>query len=806
MRQPGQHRSPAPPSLPLRLLWLGFLGLVLLVPICVPPSIPWLGGAGLTGWSAAALPGSGTPVFVVTSVMRHASAAGLMTGDVIVSVQGVAAEPEGVARALNSSRAGDTVTLGTLRRGEARVVRVPVLQNPASLSAFFGFRVATVTGATLVALLILVLRRGTPSTWPLAAALLLVAPTTFPAGVPGDDLLNSAIRWVWQSMAAFYRFGFPILLAHFMVLQVPLRPWLRSRHLWLGVYGLALGLLLLATQGLTTPLAWTQEGLAKDSRLYSGVVLRLATLVLALHVRRGATDIPREMRWFADAVAINMFLSVLSGALVLGGVSADRVEIVSRMHAIFLLVIPVTAGLLLTTRMDRPEPLRLRRWAARTISSSLSILYALAIAGVAAVVLVSAGRSLDGAEWLLFLAIFLAAVLFSPVLRWSREVVDRRLFARWIEMESRLTSALERIGNELEPARIIRRVTSELPGALDLDRARLILSTPWSERLGIAGGARLDDIGADVGAEGYSGGGGEARAHVVLLPVMDRSGDTMGHLLLERSADGDAFGSADVGWQRTLQQGVAAALRNAETFHQLRRAEAEVAQGERIAATGALAAGLAHEIKNPLAGLRIALHLLRREGVAPHRLDRILEDLRRIDGLVSTLLRGPGGVARDDIVDLREALHDGLRQMEPLAVHRGARLVTSTSGAPALVRGGRDPLRLLISNLLRNAIDAVDEGGEIDARVETVGSNVELTVTDNGPGIPEEERERIFDLHHSTKPNGSGLGLALARREVEHLGGAIDVEVRRDSGTTLRVRLPLASESPLGGGVFALNR
>lgn len=802
MRQVGQHRSPAPPALPFRLLWLAFLGLVLLVPICVPPSIPWLGGAGLTGWSAAALPGGGTPVFVVTSVMRHAAAAGLMTGDVIVSIQGGVAGPAEVARALDSSRAGDTVTLGTLRRGEARVVRVPVLQNPASLTAFFGFRVATVAGATLVALLILVLRRDTPSTWPLAAALLLVAPTTFHAGLPGDHALNAAVRWIWQSLAAFYRFGFPILLAHFMVLQVPVRPWLRSRRLWLGVYGVALGLFLLATQGLTTPLAWTQEGLARDSRLYSGVVLRLAVLVLALHVRWSATDIPREMRWFADAVAINMLLSVLSGALVLAGISPDQVEMVSRMHAIFFLGIPVTAGLLLTTRMDRPEPLRLRRWAARSISGSLSLLYGLAIAGVAAVVLVSSGGSLDGAEWLLFLAIVLAAVLFSPVLRWSREVVDRRLFSRWIEMENRLTSAIERIGDELEAARIIRRVTSELPGALDLDRAQLVLSIAWSERLGFAGRTGLDD----VGATSHPVGPHQAGAHVVLLPVLDRSGETMGHLHLERSSGGDPFGVADMGWQRTLQQGVAAALRNAETFHQLRRAEAEVAQGERIAATGALAAGLAHEIKNPLAGLRIGLHLLRRDGVDQHRLDRILDDLRRIDGMVSTLLRGADGVARDDIIDLREALHEGLRQMEPLAVHRGARLVTRSSDAPALVRGGRDPLRLVISNLLRNAIDAVDDGGRIDARVETVGASVELTVTDDGPGIPDEERERIFDLHHSTKPNGSGLGLAFARREVEYLGGAIDVEVRRDAGTTLRVRLPLVSGGTPGNGGVVLDR
>jgi len=774
----------------LRALWVVLLGLALLAPICVPPSLPWLGGPGLTGWSTSAVRGSGQPVHVVTSVMRHAAAEGLMTGDVLVTVGGVTADSAVIEHAQLTAQVGSTLVLGTLRRGDARVVRVPVLQNPASLSAYFGYRAALVTGAMVVALLILVLRAGAPSVWPLAAALILIGPTTFQAGLPGDAWWAVSVRWVWQMLAAAYRFGLPLLICHFLVLHASVSPRLRSPRLWIAAYALGFVLLGVSTQGFTTPLAWTQPGLAKDIRLYSGALMRLVVLGLAIYVRLARTATLRELRWFVDAVAVNMAISVLTVILVLAGVSAVRVEMLSRLHSIALLLIPLTAGLLLTTRLGRPEPRRHWQRITAFITVVLTAVYALAIAGVAAVVLSSAGRSLDGVEWLLFIAIFLTAVLFSPVLRWGKEHADRRLFAHWIELEMRVATALERIGKELEPERITRRVVNELPGALDAERVRLVLSDAYAARLGLNDAAHIETVNA--AALPHSAVVSDTAGTSVLLPVHDHDGSVVAGLCVERAAQSEPFSSADVGWQRTLTQGVAAALRNADTFCQLRRAQAELAEGERIAATGALAAGLAHEIKNPLAGLRIGLHLLERDGMPQRRLDRMREDLQRIDDLVSTLLSGSPHARSNDLIDLGALLEERLRLLQPLAAHRGARLIGRTPTVPTYVRADCDALRIVISNLLRNAIDAVDEDGTIEARVELNGLNAQLTVRDSGPGISDPEQKRIFELHHSTKPNGSGLGLALARREVEQLGGAIEVESRVGVGTTLRIQLPIA--------------
>jgi signal transduction histidine kinase len=106
------------------------------------------------------------------------------------------------------------------------------------------------------------------------------------------------------------------------------------------------------------------------------------------------------------------------------------------------------------------------------------------------------------------------------------------------------------------------------------------------------------------------------------------------------------------------------------------------------------------------------------------------------------------------------------------------------------ILGTPAPLRLLVSKLLRNALDAAGPGGEIRVRTSLRGADVELIVEDSGPGIPAAFRDRIFELNFSTKPGGSGLGLALARREAERLGGRIEVETAEGEGTLLRVMLP----------------
>jgi len=280
----------------------------------------------------------------------------------------------------------------------------------------------------------------------------------------------------------------------------------------------------------------------------------------------------------------------------------------------------------------------------------------------------------------------------------------------------------------------------------------------------------------------------------IVIPVRDSEGAVVGGLRVGRRLDGRDFDTTADGLHCIVSQGVASALASARSYLILRRAREELAESERIASLGLLAGGLAHEIKNPLASLQMGLYLLERQGADGSKLSRIRRDVRRIDDIVCGLLRYTNHepVERPGLLDVRSIVSECVAELRPLAEDRRATLTERYVHEPASVLGLPGQLRLVVSNILTNAIDSIPEGGSIDVRLELSTSQVEISVADTGPGIPPELRDRIFQLNFSTKPGGTGIGLALARRETERLGGHIDVESGAATGTSLRVVLPRA--------------
>jgi two-component system nitrogen regulation sensor histidine kinase GlnL len=221
----------------------------------------------------------------------------------------------------------------------------------------------------------------------------------------------------------------------------------------------------------------------------------------------------------------------------------------------------------------------------------------------------------------------------------------------------------------------------------------------------------------------------------------------------------------------------------------------------------ALAAGLAHEIKNPLAGLQGSAELLAREaeGSAREYAQVIAREAKRVDGLVRELL----DLARPAVL-----------QTAPLDVHRVlgevAVLARGIPGAgrvsfverfdPSLppVLGDEEKLKQVVLNLVRNALDAVAALDEPVVILETSVASLRLrqaggrtrplarlSVQDNGPGIPEPMLARLFTPFATSKPAGTGLGLAISRRIVEAHGGRIEVKNRGTGGAEANVYLPL---------------
>ncbi len=231
--------------------------------------------------------------------------------------------------------------------------------------------------------------------------------------------------------------------------------------------------------------------------------------------------------------------------------------------------------------------------------------------------------------------------------------------------------------------------------------------------------------------------------------------------------------------------------------------EEELRRSERLSAVGQLAAGLAHEIRNPLASLSGAIELLASDlpEVDPNsrRLMRIVQrETGRLDRLVSSFLSyaGPGPAQREQVA-LTELLEE-LRQLLESGACPAACVYLELP--PELsVLGSPDQLRQVFWNLVLNAAEAGGADNEIRVRGAYVAAEeadgppmVEVEISDQGEGIPAELLERVFEPFFTTKPKGTGLGLATVHRVVEAHGGQLVLKSRSGEGTSVRVRLPAA--------------
>ncbi len=295
----------------------------------------------------------------------------------------------------------------------------------------------------------------------------------------------------------------------------------------------------------------------------------------------------------------------------------------------------------------------------------------------------------------------------------------------------------------------------------------------------------------------------ELRCELV-LPLRGERDDPYGLLLLADDRRPDGFSPEERSALRSLAAQAAVVIDNSRLHRRLQ-------ERDRLAALGEMSAGLAHEIRNPLGAIATAAELLAEEWppepASPARRERderpedflriIVEEARRLDDVVGSFLAfarpTPG---RPEPVDVREAIEAVARLLRPQAAESNIAIRVSIPDTLPCVRMDAGQLRQVLINLVRNALEAMPEGGcvQIGARYEgppTQPRAVLVEVIDDGPGIPEEIRHRLFVPFVTTKPNGTGLGLPISQRLVAEAGGRIEVEEAPGGGARFVLRLPI---------------
>jgi two-component system sensor histidine kinase HydH len=250
-------------------------------------------------------------------------------------------------------------------------------------------------------------------------------------------------------------------------------------------------------------------------------------------------------------------------------------------------------------------------------------------------------------------------------------------------------------------------------------------------------------------------------------------------------------------WQAARRQleGTAQELR--QSLEQLRSTEEQLVQTAKLAAVGRLSAGLAHEIRNPLASIRGSAEVLAEDFPGQHPKRRLLEVLvgetARLNDVLSRFLAfaRPLPLERQEFEVLPEidaviTLLQGQREGQQVRILRGR-----TPEGPLRLRADREQLRQVLLNVLLNGCQAAGEGGEVRVDCEAAGPTCRISVHDTGPGFTSEGLANAFTPFFTTKAQGTGLGLAISHRIIESHGGRIRARNAEEGGGVVEIELPL---------------
>ena len=415
------------------------------------------------------------------------------------------------------------------------------------------------------------------------------------------------------------------------------------------------------------------------------------------------------------------------------------------------------------------------------------------------------------------IALGLVAVILIPTLQHALETqVQRALFPQTYDYRRRLRQLASDLGHVLNEARLVAQLGDALSEILEVESCEVFVRDESTQRLtrvyptGPGGGEPFPEtqlpepftgpiLASELESqESPAAAFFRARGWEAAVPLrIDQRGT--GFFALGRNKDFRLFSGEDLQLLAAVAGAASVALENASLSRQLRHSEIVLERANRLSSIGMLAAGIAHEIRNPLVAVKTFLDLLPQRlddrEFLTHFRDLSLGELRRVTDLIADLLAlGKSKTAERRRIDLGPTLEPVVRLMESTARKREVEVAASFGDALPPVYADPDQLKQIILNLILNAVDSSAPGAHVTLDVRPgLPDGVVLEVRDEGGGIPPEQLETIFHPFFTTKETGTGLGLTLVHQMVVEHGGQITVESEVGRGSVFRVTLPSAA-------------
>ena len=234
---------------------------------------------------------------------------------------------------------------------------------------------------------------------------------------------------------------------------------------------------------------------------------------------------------------------------------------------------------------------------------------------------------------------------------------------------------------------------------------------------------------------------------------------------------------------------------------QLLKLQESVRRGEQLAALGELVAGVAHEVKNPIFGMKMTLelldqHLKNETEDTTELLGALYKWLERLDNLTENLLEyGRTWTVNLEPGDVRRVVHQAIDTYAPRALNSDISIELRDDGQPATILMDAKRLVNAFENLIANALQFSEHGGRITIEAAVTHDSIDYTVRDHGPGFRAEDLPRVFQPFFTRRRGGTGLGLSIVQRIIEEHGGTVNAVNHEDGGALLRVELPLYNPS-----------